>query len=218
MSYILSQVALQRVLQIGFKYIKNNPQVMDEIFSQYLAPELAADYGQQYIDKIKTWFLGVKLPVLQAWSFNPDRIPALTVSLSSEVEDESKAAVNDFFGMGTEGEIGIGVFNVTLDIGIHASKTGDEVLWLYYMTSYVLFKFKHLAERLGLQLHTFSASDYTKEVKYLGDNIWSRWIKFKCTVTNTWEADPFVDVDSIEIDLIYDEVNVISPDSTIVDL
>jgi hypothetical protein len=207
MSYILSQVALQRVIQIGLRYLRNNPEILDEIFAQYLEPELNSDYGQAYIDSMKIWFMKTKLPVLQAWSFNPDRIPAITVSLSSENEDESKAAVNDFLGHDEYGEIGISAFNVTLDIGIHSSKTGDEVLWLYYIVSYILFRFKRLAEKLGLQLHTFSASDYTKEVKYLGDNIWSRWIKFKCTVTNTWESDQFLDIEDIDVDMNFEEAN-----------
>lgn len=208
MSYVLAQVALQRTIQIGLKYIKTHPEILDEIFAQYLYPEMESDYGQQYIDKLKNWFLTTKIPVLQIWSLNPDRIPAITVGLATEAEDESKAAINDYLGAGEFGEIGVNVSNVTLDIGIHTSKTGDEVIWMYYITSHVLFRFKRLAEKLGLQLNTFSANEYSREPVKLGDQIWSRWIKYKCTVTNTWDGTPYLDIDDMEIGIQFESANI----------
>lgn len=202
MPHVLPQVALQRVIQQGVRALKTDSSVLDDIFCFYLVDEMASDYGQSYVDKIKTWFEATKIPVVQAWSFNPDRIPMISVHLASEREDESKAAIGDHWGeeMGV-GEVGVGVFNVTLDVGIHTSKNGDEVLWLYYIVNYILFKSKRLAERLGLQLQTFSATDYAKQSQYMTDNIWTRWIRFTTTVENFWDASPYLDIDDIRIDL-----------------
>jgi len=202
MPHVMPQIAVQRVLQAGIKQLKDNPSILDDIFCFYLVKEMEADYGQAYIDKIKQWFEDTKVPVVQAWSFNPQRIPSISVHLASEREDEQKAAIGDYWGSEDGlGEIGVGVFNVTLDIGLHASKNGDQVLWLYYITSYILFKSKRLCEELGLQLQTFSATDYAKSSQYMADNIWTRWIRFTTTVENFWDGSPYLDIDNLNVDV-----------------
>ena len=102
--------------------------------------------------------------------------------------------------MGQEEDILIGVSTVSLDIGIHADKSKDHVLWLYYILTYVFYKEKPLARSLGLQLFTFRANDYNKESKYMADNVWSRWVRFRCTVQNYIEGDAY-ELYDVEIDL-----------------
>jgi len=201
MSFVLVEHAVQRVVQKGIKDIQDNPSVLDEIFGQYLESELAADYGQNYIDQIKSWFLNTKIPVVQAWSFNAQRIPCYSIHLATELEDESKAAAGDHYGDGTDASIGVGVFGVMVDIGCHANKSGDQVIWLYYILAHILFKNKLIAERMGLQLHTFNASDYSKQHQYMAENIFTRWVRFRCTTENTWTAEEFIEPDNIDYDL-----------------
>jgi len=167
---------------------------------------MQASYGQAHIDKIYAWFSGTAMPVMQAWSFDGTRVPSYTVHLADESEDESKAAFGDFWGMGEGEEMLTGVSTVSLDIGIHADKSKDHVLWLYYILSYIFYKEKPLARCLGLQLFTFRANDYNKESKYMADNVWSRWVRFKCTVQNYIEGEKAQSFD-VEIDL-----NVTNPD------
>lgn len=200
MSFTIPQVALQRVIQAGLTSLKNNQDAFNQIFDFYLHEQMEDDYGQEYVDQIWTWFSNIRIPVVQAWAFNKTRIPGVSIHLAQEIEDESKAAIGDFLGNDyeAESEMGVGVFTVNLDIGIHADKTGDEVLWLYYLVSYALFTQKRLAEDLGIELHTFSGSDYNRETNKLPDNIWSRWIRFKCTVENHWESTKFNEIDSVD--------------------
>ena len=88
-----------------------------------------------------------------------------------------------------------------VDIGIHANKAGDHVLWIYYMVAYILFKHKLMAHRLGLKLHTFSASDYNKDNNKMTENIWTRWVRFRCTTQNFWDSERFGEpVEEINID------------------
>lgn len=140
-------------------------------------------------------------PVLQAWSFDGTRVPSFTVHLADESEDEGKAAFGDYYGMGEDAEILTGVSNVSLDIGIHADKSKDHVLWMYYILTYIFYKEKMLGRELGLQLFTFRASDYNKESKYMADNIWSRWIRFRCTIENYIDGEVFTGPADLEIDL-----------------
>ena len=201
MGFILAQVGAQRLIQAGLKYVKDNPDVLDDIFSYYTRDEVQYSYGESYIEKIKTWLGSNKFPVVQAWNIDSSNVPGISIRLSQESEDISKAAMGDFAYMGDNGEIGAGVSQVNLDVQLHASKMADEILWLYYITIYILYKFKRSAEKLGLELHTFSASDHLRADQYLGDNIWTRTIRLSTTVKNTWCADDFLDFDDIEFDI-----------------
>jgi len=206
MAQVLVQPALQRIISTGIAEIKADTSKLDKIFEFYLCNELLTDYGQTYIDNIKTWFAEIKIPVNQGWSFNTTIIPSISLTLASESEDESKAALGDFHGFGEDGERGISVFNVQLDIGIHGSKNGDEVIWLYHIVSYILFTKKQIAESFGMMLQTFQASDYNRDSQYLADNIWSRWIRFRCTVTNFWDGAEFLEFDDLTTDV--DAINI----------
>lgn len=201
MSFVMPEIVVQKLLAHGIKRLRSNKEAFYDLFAQLAQDEIADDYGPQYIDEIWKWFTTTKFPVVKAWSLNAQVIPCLSVHLANETEDETKAAFSDFAGdFDGESATGTGVFTVMVDIGIHASKSGDEVLWLYYITSYILFKHKLMAERLGLKLHTFSASDYNKEATKMADNVWTRWVRFRCTTENFWEAEKFTEVENINTD------------------
>lgn len=206
MGFVMPEIVVQRVLQKGIKELRENPDAFNSIFAQFLCEEMEFDYGQSYIDQIRTWFFETKIPVLQAWSLNTTRIPCYSIHLANEAEDEGKAAIGDHYGDSTDNTIATGVFTVYVDIGIHGDKSGDTVLWLYYIMSYILFKQKRVAERLGMQLHTFQASDYNRENKYLAENIWSRWVRFRCTTQNWLDDEDFREVDELEVELRYESI------------
>ena len=206
MAWIMAEVAVQRVVQVGIKNLRANPDAFDEIFAVYRDPEMDADYGQAYIDKIKTWFATSKIPVLQGWSMNRDRVPCYCVTLSQDNEDESKAAIGDFFGQEDDNTVGVGVSNVIVDIDIVASKQSDYVLWMYYILAYILYKEKRVMERLGCQIHTFGASDYIRNDRYQDENIWTRKIRFKCTTQNTWVDETKTPVDDMDLRIRYGRI------------
>ena len=199
MGMVMPQVALHRVIWEGVQILKQNPDVLDDIFLYYTVEPINRDYGQTYVDNIKKWFVETELPVVQAWSLNPQQAPQIAIKLSSEQEDESKAAIGDFFDSGEESDIGVSPFIVNLDIMIMAPKNSDESIWLYYIVNYILFKRKRQAERLGLQLHTFSATDNNRDASKLTDNIWVRTIRYRCVVQNFWDSEPYLNIEDIEL-------------------
>lgn len=201
MSFVMPEIVIQKVLSHGLKQLRSNKAEFYDLFAQFTQDELNNDYGPKYLDEVWTWFSTTKLPVVKAWSFNAQVIPCYSVHLANETEDESKASIGDYAGIfDDEGETGTGVFTAMVDIGVHANKAGDHVLWMYYMAAYILFKHKLMAHRLGLKLHTFSASDYNKDNAKMGENIWTRWVRFRCTTQNFWDADRFSDIDDINLD------------------
>ena len=80
------------------------------------------------------------------------------------------------------------------------SKSKDHVLWMYYILTYIFYKEKVLGRKLGLQIFTFRANDYNKESKYMADNVWSRWVRFRCTVQNYLDGDVYVEP-TLELDV-----------------
>lgn len=201
MSWVMPEIVVQKVLDYGVKQLRANKAEFYDLFCQFKQDELAKDYGPDYLDEIWNWFSTTKIPVVKAWALNVQKIPCISVHLANETEDESKAAVGDLAGIFDDlGETGTGVFTVMIDIGIHANRAGDHVLWLYYIVSYVLFKHKLMANRLGLKLHTFSASDYNKDAGKMGENIWTRWVRFRCTTQNFWNADRFAEIVDVNTD------------------
>lgn len=197
----MPEIVIQKVLDYGIKQLRSNKAEFYDLFAQYTQDELNNDYGPTYLDELWKWFSTTKIPVVKAWSLNTQIIPCISVHLANETEDESKAAIGDIAGsFDDQGETGTGVFTAMVDIGIHANKAGDHVLWLYYIVAYVLFKHKLMAHRLGLKLHTFSASDYNKDNNKMTENIWTRWVRFRCTTENFWDAERFSDVESLNLD------------------
>lgn len=199
--FTLPQVAVHRLIQLGIKSIKKNPEIIDEVFSYYKVAWSNYDYGDSYIEQIKKWFVDTKIPVVQAWSLNPEQAPQIAIRLSNEQEDQSKSAMGDFLGDGLDGRLGTGVFSVSLEVLVMASKNTDQSLWLYYIILYILFRYKVYAEKMGLQLYTVSATDHVRDVNKLADNIWVRSIKFSTTVQHVWNDQEFIEVDDLELNL-----------------
>src|ERR1017187_5468297 len=190
MPFVMPEVVVRRLIDYGIKQLRKDRVAFDDIFEQFANPELNSDFGPNYREQIWEWFTTTKIPVVQAWSFNAQKIPCISVHLANETEDESKAAMDDLFGTGEDSEVGTAVFTVMVDVGIHVARGGDHILWLYYITSYILFKYKPLAERWGLKLQTYSASDYSKDADKAANNVWTGWVRFRCTTQNFWAADP----------------------------
>lgn len=205
MGFIFPEIVIQRVIDHGVKQLRSNKAEFYDLFNQFIQDELSLDYGPKYLDDVWKWFSTTKIPVVKAWSFNAQVIPCISIHLANETEDENKSSIGDIAGtFDTEGETGTAVFTAMVDIGIHANKAGDHVLWLYYIVAYILFKHKLMAHRLGLKLHTFSASDYQKDSNKMTENIWTRWVRFRCTTQNFWDAERFGGpVEDINLEVAY---------------
>ena len=209
--FILTEVVLQKAISDGIKSAVQNPNIIDNIFMQYRSPQLQKYYGDKYVESIKEWLSETKIPVMQAWSFDAQRMPCVSIHLGSETDDESKAAIGDHFGSDQDGDIIVNSMSVNLDIGIHADKSKDHVLWLYYIVNHVLYKEKPMLRELGLQLITFNASDYNKESKYMAENIWTRWIRFRCTVQNFIGGEEPIEVESVQAEITADNAQNTNP-------
>ena len=202
MAFTLPEVAMRRIINDSFKKLRTNKTAFLDIFATFAQDELADEYGDAYIEQIWLWFTTTKIPVIQSWSFNVQNIPCISVHLANEQEDENKLALDDFGGeFDGNVETGTAAFSVMLDLGIHANRGGDHVLWMYYILAYTLFKYKPALVRLGLEMGTFSASDYSKDAEKMGNNIWTRWVRYRCITQNDWAGDTLQDVDDLDVNM-----------------
>jgi hypothetical protein len=190
MPFVMPEIIVRKLIDHGIKELRKNKPAFDDLFSNLVLDELNEDYGSDYREKIWQWFSTTKIPVVQAWSFNAQKIPCISIHLASETEDESKAALDDLGAVEEDFELGTAVFTTMIDVGIHTAQGGDYVLWMYYIVSYILFKHKQMAHRLGLKLQTYSASDYSKDADKGVNNVWTRWVRFRCTTQNFWHGEP----------------------------
>ena len=198
MAWVMPEIAVQRLIQYGIVQLRQDKVAFDDIFAYSIEhPLIAEGYGKDYVDKIWTWFTTERIRVVQSWILSPQTVPCFSIHLSTESEDESKAAIGDFYGDGADAEIGINSMNVLVDVGIHGSKAADQVLWMYYILSYIMFKHKPIARSLGIEIQTYSASDWQKDATKMPENIWTRWLRMRCTVFNTWDAEAFNEINEV---------------------
>lgn len=92
-----------------------------------------------------------------------------------------------------------------VDVGIHGHSDQNTVLWLYYMILWISLRFKPEIEKRCMDLSTFSASDFKRDSQYLGDNIFSRWMRVTARTRVSWTEDPYPEIDTLVANVDYDD-------------
>ena len=98
MSWILTEYVIETVVRQGLAYLKNNPSVLNDIFSQMNDPLLATDYGQQSIDMIYKYIFEDRIYVIQGFILDTARMPSFIISIDPSNESEREAAHQDYGG------------------------------------------------------------------------------------------------------------------------
>jgi len=77
----------------------------------------------------------------------------------------------------------------TAAIAIHGHTDRNEGLWLYYITMWILLKYRPLMiSAFGLDLAVPIASDFSKDDSTIGTNTWRRFINVSAKSIWSWEA------------------------------
>jgi hypothetical protein len=77
----------------------------------------------------------------------------------------------------------------TATIAVHGHTDRNEGLWLYYMTMWILLKYRPLMiGTFGLDLAVPSASDFSKDDSTMGTNTWRRFINVSAKSVWSWES------------------------------
>lgn len=89
--------------------------------------------------------------------------------------------------------------SVNLLIGVH-SKEPLMTKYLYVILKHIMASRKHALIKRGLINSTFSASDFTRDLRYEGDHVFTRFFTLTGQVDDTWHSDETVLIDNVEID------------------
>ena len=277
---------IQAVLRMGFDYIRAHvDDSVDEIFSNLKSDHMKNMYGDHEIKHIKQWGTENDIPVLNAWSLNPQKAPCVSIHIAQTTEDTSHAFLSDHAGIDvtektprtivpefvptgsaerdygtlmdinfpssvdlgellvrpgnilhdakgedyqiqkvetgiitilllggdpdlrkvtvrsfidqTRKKTGQAYFQEQVDIGIHGHADSNTVMWMYYMTAWIFLRFKPEIERRCMDLTTWSATDFKRDSQYLGDNIFSRWMRLSARTQSVWSEDPYDEIDTL---------------------
>jgi hypothetical protein len=100
------------------------------------------------------------------------------------------------------------IYDDSLSIVVHGHSSRNEGLWLYYIVMWTLLKFRPLMiGTFGLDLGVPTASDFSKDESYQGEQIWRRYISMSCTSVWTWEQARQKDLLALLMGIKFDRVD-----------
>ena len=100
------------------------------------------------------------------------------------------------------------IYDESVSIVIHGHSSRNEGLWLYYIVMWTLLKFRPLLiGTFGMDLGVPSASDFSKDESYQGEQIWRRYINMSCTSVWTWEQARQQDLIGLLLGIKHDRVD-----------
>lgn len=82
-----SDVILRTAIQVGLDDIRQNPSLLDYVFSSLPRDPLTyKEYGVQQVDSAKEWFLSQDIPVFMNTRVDENKIPCITIATQSSSE------------------------------------------------------------------------------------------------------------------------------------
>jgi hypothetical protein len=87
------------------------------------------------------------------------------------------------------------VYDDSLIVACHGHANRSEGLWLWAIVQWGLLKYRPLlTAAFGMDLATPSASDFSKDSSFLGDNVWTRYINLTAKSVWSWKGPKSQDV------------------------
>lgn len=285
----LTDLIVEATIRDGLEYLKQNPDVVDDIFSPLTRTYNQRKYGQAEIEKIKTMLNTKNIAVVHSFYEAESKSPCYSIQLGAEAEAKDRAHLGDFeadvqediededsliriplftplahdpvsgkvsvpdnvdlsplnagyiFVDGDENESDVqrGISNVpgnkfffipkgvmpnitdpcfiktflsftqheekgdtssiNILIGVHAK---DALLtkYLYVILKYIMKSRKNDLIRRGIVNSSFQGSDFTRDLKYEGDMVFTRFFTLSGQVDDTWASADVPLIDNVEID------------------
>lgn len=292
MSIVLPDLVIETTIRDGLAYLKENPDVIDDIFGEMLKGYASRKYGQTEIDRIKAVVAAKNIAVVHSFHEAVAKSPCFSIQLGGENEAKERAHLSDFEfdtqepitdteeldalikvsnltptaydpvsgkvsvddavdlspvhpaylyvdGDDLEFEIKPGISNVTGDkfffinkfqtpniadpgliksfldmkqhedrgdssavnilVGCHA-KEALLAKYLYVILKYIMKSRKRDLIQRAFTNSSFSGSDFTKDLKYEGDQVFTRFFTITGQTEDSWRSDEVGLIDNVEID------------------
>lgn len=85
-------------------------------------------------------------------------------------------------------------------LGVH-TKEALTTKYLYTLVKYFLLSRKLDMMKRGIELSTYSGSDFNRNMEYAGDKVYTRFLTMKGKVEHTWSSDKVDLIDDIQIEV-----------------
>lgn len=214
MSFIFGDLVIQTILEAGLADMRANPDArLDVLFAQLKENYFNADYGQAELNRYKTYIADNKIDIVHSHRMVAERLPCLYIQNVSSSEDEQKSFINDYSGnvdtLGGGGDVITERLEEktvctrdAVQVGIHIDDPGGmtALRWTYAAVIYFLISQKETMLERGLQLTTWSASDFNRLNELLPENVYSRYITFNFNTYISWtKHDAEIIIDEFDL-------------------
>lgn len=289
MGITFSDLIVESVIRDGIAYLKANPDVVDDVFSELTKVYASQKYGASEIAKIKAMLASKNIAVVHSFHEAAAKSPCYSIQLGAESEAKERAHLNDhemevqeaiedeeelvrvdlfvpdgydpltgkvsvpddvdlsacfpkfifvdaddeefeiqsgisnedgdkFFFIPKQAEVNVAgqcfvktfldvtqheekgdTSAVNLLIGVHA-KDALTAKYLYVILKYIFKSRKTSLIRRGIVNSSFSGSDFTRDLKYEGDVVFTRFFTLSGQVDDTWRSDETILIDSVEVE------------------
>lgn len=96
MSIWQGDIFFRRVIELIIKDLRSNPWLVDDIMSDCVSdPMLSQMYGQKEIENAKKWLNDNEISVFLQHRMDLEKMPCITISLGSDLEDKQLARLAD---------------------------------------------------------------------------------------------------------------------------
>lgn len=212
MGFIFGDLVLQTIIEEGLEDLRANLDLrLNDFYDQLKSSFLNDRYGQAELDRMKIWFVNNKIDITQSWRMISERVPCINIQIVSSIEDEGKSTLRDFAGdidvisdgiVTSRSEKKEIANKESIQISVHVNDPGGTTAlrWLYAATLFFLISRKEDLLDRGIDISTFSASDFNRLNEFLPENIYSRYITFSYHNKISWTASqPDTLIDNIDI-------------------
>ncbi len=97
MSFTPTDLILLRGIKEGIAWMRANPYILDWVFERLIEEgmDLQKSYGQQEINRAKSWFLKNNIDVRMAYNLDGIQFPCVSIELLNQTESKQHATLGD---------------------------------------------------------------------------------------------------------------------------
>lgn len=290
--FTLSDLIIESTIREGLQNIRNDLEIVDEVFEQLKTLPISPKYGEDEIAKIKNFITTTPISIVHSFHIVESNIPCISIQLLSASEYVDRSVLDDFADDVTRDmtqdeldeqiitspvlildyDVNSGIVEIedatdlsevhinhlledsdgntfrieggvddtpgqkqiiiqkqaelnttgpaliktifnkvqfeertntekeTLLIGIH-TKESKLTKYLYTLLKYIIESRKLDLIRRNFKLATYEGSDFTRDMNYGSDVVFTRFLTVSGEIRNNWNADKVTPIDLIDLDV-----------------
>jgi hypothetical protein len=102
MGFNIPELIVESIIRDGIQNVRNNPSIIDDVFTQLTRAYNSAKYGATEIAKIKTMMTAKEFPVVYSYSDVEAHNFCFSIVVGNDDEDKRRAHLNDDYGSETD--------------------------------------------------------------------------------------------------------------------